>query len=152
MSMPPKNATRSRPKGSRSTRPKGPFGKAEGSTHPEVHGSLLYYEGYHWFSTASPVNLRSLRGSYDILDSVVLEVPEPRSRVVDSEGFAERVTLFPSMFANGLRLPFCWSVHNVMDYLRLALLSSTRTLDRSWSRAAWSIAWCWRLGKRSIST
>lgn len=51
---------------------------------------------------------------------MVMEAPGPCVAAVYSDGLAAKVALFPLMFANELRLPFCHPIRNVLDYLCLA--------------------------------
>lgn len=55
-------------------------------------------------------------------DFVSLEIPTVHQGAVDLEGHATWVALFLVMFSNGLRLPFCQSIQDVLYYLRLALV------------------------------
>lgn len=77
-----------------------------------------YYERYNWSFVLTMTDLRKLRDSYGILDSVVLEVP--LHWAIDSEGFPEKVALTACALSHGLLLPFCRLVHGVLDYLKLA--------------------------------
>lgn len=41
---------------------------------------------------------------------------------MDLEGFVKKVTLFPMMFLNGLRLPLCCPIQGILDFVELALV------------------------------
>lgn len=38
-------------------------------------GSPQYFEGYHWFPTISSVDANTIRSSYGVFESIVLEIP-----------------------------------------------------------------------------
>lgn len=108
----PKISSRPSSRGSHSSRPEG------SSRHPRAlraQDNSQYFKGYHWFVITSSSDLNTVRSSYGVSDSIVLEAPKAHRGVVDLE-----VALFPSMIAKGLRLPFCRPVQNVLDYLALA--------------------------------
>lgn len=49
-----------------------------------------------------------------------MEIPGRRVPVVDADGMATRVDLFSLMFSNGLQLPFCRLIRDILNFLKLA--------------------------------
>lgn len=80
----------------------------------------LYFAGRSWESLILPDDLHALRKVYNILESVVLEILGHRVVVVDSDRMASRVSLYPMIYANGLRLQFCHPIRDVLNVLWLA--------------------------------
>lgn len=65
--------------------------------------------------------LELLRKPFRIPKNVVLEVPPSTEGEVDLDGLASKVAVFPTMFFNGLRVPFYHPVPEVLDFLQLVL-------------------------------
>lgn len=65
----------------------------------------------------TPGELESLRTKYKVPCIVNLVVSLPNEGAVDSGGLASKVTLYPAMFSNGLRLTFFRPVHDVLDFV-----------------------------------
>lgn len=78
------------------------------------------FVGFWWCSAVTSKELESLRKPFHISSGVVLKVPPSTKGVVDSEGFASKVPVFPTMFFKGLKVPFYSPVHKVLDRLELA--------------------------------
>lgn len=57
--------------------------------------------------------------AYQVPDMVFFEIIGPNKGVVDSQGHLSKVTLFPTMFTNTLRLPFSYLVREMLDLLGL---------------------------------
>lgn len=68
----------------------------------------------------SKTDLRSFCRAYPLPDETSIEVPSPCATLVDEDGLAPLVALFPQMFDIRLRLPICCPVSEVLDFLQLA--------------------------------
>lgn len=90
---------------------------SKGWSLPETSGKTTFFRGHVWSSIASSADLYSLWALFAIPNSGILEVLKPNFNAVGTEDFAEKVTLFLSMFKNGLRVPFCRPICEVLDYL-----------------------------------
>lgn len=84
--------------------------------------------------------LWSLKASYSFLDSVVLEVLRPHEGAIDPKGFTSKVALYPGMFTSGLRLSFCRSVCEVLDFLGMAPMLLQP--NEWWILVCCYIVWC----------
>lgn len=90
----------------------------------------LYLAGKSWESSVSPGTLslrrwfpsalQAFRAKYNIPVSRVLEVPGCHVPAVDVDEMVGRVPLYHLMFPNGLHLPICHLVRNVLNLLGLA--------------------------------
>lgn len=61
-----------------------------------------------------------MRDNFNILDAVVLGLPDQRRGPVNVRGIAFFVALYMTMFVIGLRLPFVRPIRDVLDVLGLA--------------------------------
>lgn len=86
---------------------------------PKVDLVPLYFGGKRWVSSVSGDDIKAFRSKYRIPPTIVLEIPRGE-HVVNPNSRATRVALFQLMFANGLCLPFCRPVLEVLHYLGLA--------------------------------
>lgn len=82
-----------------------------------------------------------------MLDPIVLEVLGSCHEIVDSNEYVENVTLYTTIFLNGLRLPFCCPIWDVLDYLALAPL---QLYPNTWRiLLSCCVVWCLVLGADS---
>lgn len=77
----------------------------------------LYFVGNNWVSSVTVDDLWAFRAKYDIPSTLKLEVPDHREALVNAHGMAGRMALYPLMFANGLRLPFCRPIRDILNFL-----------------------------------
>lgn len=87
------------------------------------------FEGSVWRLSMVPSDLEALRWAFDILERTVLDIPRLDEGVVDPEGIAYKMALFPSIFLYDLQLPFCLLVCDVMDMVGVA---PAQLLPNSW--------------------
>lgn len=64
--------------------------------------------------------MENLWREFGILKCTVLEVLQLDEGAVNLEGYAYKVVRFPSMFNDGLRLPLCIPIHDVLDMVSMA--------------------------------